>query len=147
MAAPTPPPRYSPAHLGWRLLALLYDLLPALAIWFAVAALVLLGRAGVPATPNSPAAWLELALLWLATGAYAVLSWRRGGQTLGARAWRLRLIAADGTTPDWRRLWLRYLLATLSWLPFGLGFFWSLLDGRKRSWHDLGTDTVLVREK
>jgi uncharacterized RDD family membrane protein YckC len=134
-----------PAALGWRLLAMLYDLLPALAIWFATAALVLLLRAGVPVAPGSLGAWIELALMLLAGFGYYGTSWRRGGQTLGMRAWRLRLLRADGGQPGWRALLLRYLVAGLSIGALGLGVLWSLFDRERRSWHDLASGTVLVR--
>lgn len=135
-----------PAHLGWRLLALLYDALPALGIWFAVSALLLLARGGVPAASGSFAGWLELAALWLATGAYATLSWHFGGQTLGLRAWRLRVVDARGRPPSWSRAWLRFALALPSLLALGLGFAWALIDARRRTWHDLAAGTSVVRQ-
>ncbi|MHC1481046.1 RDD family protein [Frateuria aurantia] len=47
---------------------------------------------------------------------YLVASWRRGGQTIGLRAWKLRLVARDGQ-PLGRWLLLRRLLAiSLPWL-------------------------------
>ena len=41
--------------------------------------------------PGTPAALMVFIALWAAIGAYAVVSWRRGGQTIGMRAWRLRV--------------------------------------------------------
>ena len=134
-----------PAHLGWRLLALVYDFFPVLAIWLLVSGTFLLLRGGRGVAPDSPAAWLEFAALWAVTGLYAVVSWRRGGQTLGMRPWRLRVVAADGTAPTVRVLWLRYAIATLSTAAFGLGLLWSLVDRERRTWHDLATRTLFVR--
>ena len=79
------------------------------------------------------------------TGLYAVVSWRRGGQTLGMRPWRLRVVAADGSAPTARVLWLRYAIATLSTAACGLGLLWSLVDRERRTWHDLATRTLFVR--
>lgn len=136
----------TPAALGFRLLALLYELMPLGALWFATAALVLLVRGGAPVTPNSPAALLEFALMLLVAFGYFGLSWRRGGQTLGMRAWRLRLLRDDGQpAPDWPRLALRYLVAGISLGAFGLGFFWSLVDPQRRTWHDIASHTTVVR--
>jgi uncharacterized RDD family membrane protein YckC len=135
----------APAALGWRLLAIVYDLLPVLAIWFAVAALVLLLRGGSPVAPGSPGAWLELALMLIAGFGYFGFSWRHGGQTLGMRAWRLRLLRADGGVPGWPALARRYLVAGASLAVGGLGFAWSLGDRERRGWHDLASGTVLVR--
>ena len=139
-------PTATPAALPWRLLAAVYDALPVLALWMLASAVVLVLHGNRPFEPWSAgqlALWL---LCWIVTGLYAVLSWRRGGQTLGMRPWRLRVVANDGTRPALRALWLRYAVATLSLAAGGLGFLWSLLDRERRTWHDLASNTRLVRE-
>lgn len=136
----------APAMLHIRLLAMLYDLLPLAALWMATSAVMLLLRGGVRVTPGSAAAMIEFVLLLAVTFAYLGLSWRRGGQTLGMRAWRLRLVNVDGSSPvPWRALMLRYLVAMVSLAAVGLGFVWSLFEPNRRTWHDLASGTVLVR--
>jgi uncharacterized RDD family membrane protein YckC len=134
-----------PAHLGWRLLAMVYDLLPLMALWFATSAIVYFVRGQVPVRPGSLAAWGLLALLWAVTGAYFVMSWRRGGQTIGMRPWRLKVLDADGHPATLGTLRLRYAIATLSLLVVGLGFVWALFDDERRCWHDMATGTRFVR--
>lgn len=134
-----------PAHLGWRLLALLYDFFPLLALWFATSLVVYLLRGNVPVRPDSLAAYAELLLLWLLTGVYAVISWRSGGQTIGMRPWRLKIVVADGRSASWHALCLRYAVATLSTLAFGLGLLWCLIDRERRAWHDMAAGTCFVR--
>jgi uncharacterized RDD family membrane protein YckC len=134
-----------PAHLGWRLLALLYDFFPALALWFATSLAVYLLRGKVPVRPDSLAAYAEFVVLWLLTGAYAVISWRRGGQTIGMRPWRLKVVTSNGRLASWRALCLRYVVATVSTLVFGLGLLWCLVDRERRGWHDLAAGTRFVR--
>lgn len=135
-----------PAALGHRVLALIYDAMPVAALWFAVAALGLLVRGGTPVTPNTPAAMLEFFAMVLVTFGYAGLSWRRGGQSLGMRAWRLCLVRADGSAPaGWGQLALRFVVSLVSLAALGLGFFWSLVDSERRTWHDLASGTALVR--
>ena len=70
------------------LLALLYDFFPVLALWFIAAGIFTLAHRD--AVRGGWLGWLEFVVLWLIAGLYAVLSWRRGGQTIGMRAWRLR---------------------------------------------------------
>jgi uncharacterized RDD family membrane protein YckC len=135
----------APAHLGWRLFALAYDFFPLLALWFITSLAVYLLRGNVPVRPGSLAAYAEFVLLWLLTGAYAVISWRRGGQTIGMRPWRLKVVAADGQPASWRALCLRYAVATISMLAFGLGMLWCLVDRDRRGWHDLAAGTRFVR--
>jgi uncharacterized RDD family membrane protein YckC len=135
-----------PAALSWRLLAMLYDAIPVAGLWFAVAALGLLLRGGVPVTPNSPAAFVEFGAMLLASFGYLGLSWRRGGQTLGMRAWRVHLVNAHaGEAIPWSQLTVRFLVAIVSLLAAGLGFAWSLFDGERRTWHDLASGTRLLR--
>ncbi|HBZ48578.1 MAG TPA: hypothetical protein DEO93_15690, partial [Stenotrophomonas sp.] len=89
--------------------------------------------------------WLLWGCCWVVTGVYAVESWRRGGQTLGMRPWRLQVVGADGTAPTRRQLWLRYAVGTLSVLLGGLGLWWALIDRQRLTWHDRASGTRLVR--
>lgn len=136
------PDRPSPL-IGWRLLALLYDAFPALALWFVVAAAFTLAHGD--AVRGGALGLLEFVALWLVAGLYATWSWHRGGQTLGMRPWRLHLVAADGGRPGWRALWLRYALGGLSLLLGGLGFWWAWLDRDRLTWHDRLSRTRLLR--
>jgi uncharacterized RDD family membrane protein YckC len=135
----------APASLGWRLLALVYDFFPVLALWIAASGVVLLLRGGEPVQPGSLASWGEAVLLWAVSGGYAVLSWRRGGQTLGMRPWRLKVVGTDGGPVPLPALAIRYIVATVSLFAGGLGFLWSLVDRERRTWHDLVAGTRMVR--
>lgn len=134
-----------PASLPWRLAAIVYDLFPLAGIWFACGLLGVALNGGQAAAPGSLGAWFQFGLMLGATWGYFLASWRRGGQTLGMRAWRLRLLDLQGNAPGWTALNLRFALALLSWAAAGLGFVWSLFDPERRTWHDLGSRTVLVR--
>lgn len=70
--------------------------------------------------------------------------WVHGGQTLGMRAWRLRVVNPDGTTVTWRRAVIRFFSALLSWVPLGLGYLWILIDKENRAGHDLLSGTVVI---
>jgi uncharacterized RDD family membrane protein YckC len=71
--------------------------------------------------------------------------WSRGGQTLGMRAWRIRLVADDGGPVRLGTALLRCLVALLSWACLGAGFWTALFDRERRTWHDRLTGTHLVR--
>jgi uncharacterized RDD family membrane protein YckC len=150
--AATPVTEKSPPLIGWRLLALFYDLWPVAALWMLVSAGFTLGYylAGHDARENI-APFSALALLlwlvcWLVTGAYAVLSWRRGGQTLGMRPWRLRVFGIDGRPAALRALFVRFGVGTLSLVTGGLGFWWAWFDRDGLTWHDRASATRMVRE-
>jgi len=140
-AAVSPPPRR--ALVGWRLLALAYDLFPAAALWFLVATAFVVVHGD--AVTGGALGLLEFAALWLVTGAYAVASWRRGGQTLGMRAWRLRVTDRDGNAASVRALVLRYVAGTVSLLPAGAGFWWAWLDRDRLALHDRASGTRMTR--
>lgn len=128
--------------------ALSYDLLVLVAIWMFAAALVLLIFGGTVDVVQQPPLYhvvLQSVLLGL-TGFYFVVSWSRGGQTIGMRAWRVRIVDEDGNPPDARRSLLRFPLALVS-LIAAFGFVWCLFDIRRRAWHDVMAKTRMVFEK
>lgn len=138
------PPARRATLIGWRLLALVYDFFPALGLWFMVAAVFV--AVHHDAVTGGALGLLEFAVLWLVTGAYATLSWRRGGQTLGMRPWRLRVVAADGGQPAWSTVATRYAIGTLSLLALGAGFWWAWLDRDQLTVHDRVSKTRMQRE-
>src|SRR3546814_4829974 len=71
--------------------------------------------------PLSGLQWLLWITCWLLSGLYAVVSWRRGGQTLGMRPWRLAVVGADGSVTSWRALCVRYAVGPGSLMAAGLG--------------------------
>ena len=135
----------TPASLWLRVLAGVYDLFPLLALWFfaTVSALILRGAALDVHTLSDKL--LVQCLVFAFTGAYFVISWLRGGQTIGMKAWRLRVTRADGTPINTKQALIRYLVALISLLAIGIGFFWALFDPQKRTWHDIAAKTVLVQ--
>ncbi|KAB7628475.1 RDD family protein [Alkalilimnicola sp. S0819] len=90
--------------------------------------------------------WLYRGYLLLVSFGFFGGFWLRGGQTLGLRAWRLRLRSLDGGPVSLRQALIRFLVAPLSWAVFGLGFLHSIIDPRGRTWHDLAAGTELVLE-
>ena len=134
-----------PPLIGWRLLALFYDLWPVVAIWMATAALFTVLHDNQPLAAFSLGQISLWLVCWLLTGVYAVLSWRRGGQTLGMRPWRLRVTDRDGAPAPVRALLLRYLVGSVSLLLAGAGFWWAWLDRERLTWHDRCSGTRLRR--
>lgn len=127
--------------LGRRLAAILYDSLLLAAILFmaSLPATPMLGEA-----PSIAAIMLFRFYLLLVIFAFFAWFWSHGGQTLGMRAWRIRLQSRTGRPVTLWQLMLRFIVATFSWLVFGLGFLWSLIDKEKLTWHDRYSMTELV---
>ncbi len=70
--------------------------------------------------------------------------WVRGGQTLGLRTWRLKLVTKDGGPITWKVALKRFAYAWISLLCLGLGFLWVLHDRDKLAWHDRWAGTRMV---
>ncbi|SEA98130.1 Uncharacterized membrane protein YckC, RDD family [Thiothrix caldifontis] len=71
--------------------------------------------------------------------------WTHGGQTLGMRAWKLRVVTPDGQAINWQQARSRCLWALLSWATLGAGFLIALFDPEHLTWHDRFSHTRLVR--
>ena len=71
--------------------------------------------------------------------------WTHSGQTLGMQVWGVRVQNTDGTAISLWQALLRFIVSIGSWLCLGLGFFWSIFDKQKRTWHDMYSNTQLVR--
>jgi hypothetical protein len=75
---------------------------------------------------------------------FATYVWRSA--TIGELALNLRVQRFDGTliTGDYGTAVVRALSSLLSLLPLGLGFFWTLFDPARETWHDKITNTQVV---
>jgi uncharacterized RDD family membrane protein YckC len=119
-----------------RLAAIVYDFLLLLAVWFIAFSLATLATKLVTGSDTISSEKLAFVYLELVTFLFFGWFWTHGGQTLGMRAWRLRLVTRDGQPIRWNHAIVRYAYAQLSWLAFGLGFIWILFDKQKHAWHD-----------
>jgi uncharacterized RDD family membrane protein YckC len=72
--------------------------------------------------------------------------WTHGGQTLGLRAWKLRVVTADGEPLTWLDAARRFAASAILLIPPGLGLVWSLLDSESRCWHERLSRTRIVRQ-
>lgn len=123
-----------------RLFALLYDSLLLFATLFAATIPALALTAGEAIRPgNLPFLFYLLSVSYL----YFGWCWTRSGQTLGMRAWNLRLRASHGRRMGWGLALLRFVAAILSMTLAGMGFLWCLFDPEKRSLHDRLCNTMI----
>lgn len=145
---------FAPAGLGRRLAAIFYDALLCVAllmvttfiyklIWMAFVGEAKLRQ--LSETGSLDGDPLLSTILFFALFAFFAKFWTHAGQTLGMQVWGIRVQNADGTGISLWQALLRFVVAIASWLCVGLGFFWSLFDKQKRSWHDMYSETQLVR--
>ena len=81
---------------------------------------------------------LTLPLIYI----YFSLSWIRGKQTLGMRAWKFEIIQKDGLNITQKQSLIRFLLAIISLL--GIGFIFQLFNPNKLPLHDYYSKTYLI---
>lgn len=121
---------------------MLYDTLIVVALWFVAAVAALpLTEAGPQAMRSLPYT-LYLALVWFA---YIGWCWTHGGQTLGLRAWRARVVNFDGGPVSWRASAVRFSVALGSFLALGAGFWLAPWHPERATWHDRASRTRLER--
>ena len=127
-----------------RLASAVYDFMILVALWI-FATMILMpftdGAIDPPLPWNLPFDLYILAVSFLYLGGL----WRRTGQTLGMRAWRLKVVARDGSRIRWGQALARMFAAMLSWLLLGAGWLWMLFDRDGLTLHDRLSRTRLVR--
>ncbi len=84
-------------------------------------------------------------LLLFTAFAFFAKFWTHNGQTLGMQVWGVRIQNADGTAIDLWQALLRFLIAIMSWLALGLGYWWMLWDRQHRTWQDIYSDSQVVQ--
>jgi uncharacterized RDD family membrane protein YckC len=126
-----------------RLICMVYEALLLCGVTF------LAGLLFVGASAGAMQGWLRHAFqlyLILVIGLYFVGSWRRRGQTLAMKAWRLRLVGADGARISLRQALTRYVCAWPS-LAFGaIGILYAPFDRERQFLHDRLAGTRIVKD-
>lgn len=132
------------AGLFRRLFAIAYDCFLLIAVLFITSGLFLAMNRGEAVESGSIFYIPMMITLALIIFLYFTWFWVHGGQTLGLKTWRLRLVSLDNTPLDWKQAGIRFFSAIVSATCFGLGFIWSLFHGQRRTWHDLLSATAII---
>jgi uncharacterized RDD family membrane protein YckC len=133
--------KYSYPSIKRRLICLVYESLLLAGVTF-FAGLLFLGATGA-----SPSGWMRHAFqvyLFLVIGLYFVGSWRRSGQTLPMKTWKLRLVGADGGRITLRQAMVRYVCAWPCLLLGGIGILYAPFDRQRQFLHDRLAGTSIV---
>lgn len=146
--------------------ALLYDALLVLGVLFFATAIMLPFRGGMAFSTQGWGHAIYQVYLLLAVYGFFAGFWVRGGQTLGMKAWKIRVESnSGGTVTAWQAAW-RFTpvwLAASIYLPgsaiwpdasgslallgggiCAVDFIWALLDTDKQCLHDRIAGTRMV---
>jgi uncharacterized RDD family membrane protein YckC len=126
-----------------RLAAMLYDGLLMLAMWFVIAGIAVAINGGEQVGSNNLFLPSIMFIVWIWFNLYF---WRRGGQTLGMRSWRLRILSTTGKPLTYTQCLLRLAMAVPSFALCYLGYLWMLIDKGHLTWHDRYSETQVIRE-
>jgi len=80
----------------------------------------------------------------LSCSSFYVWFWCQSGQTLGMMAWRIKVQKYDGKLISIKQAMLRFILAWPTFLFFGLGYLWLLVDKNHDALHDKLSRTRVI---
>jgi uncharacterized RDD family membrane protein YckC len=144
-----PMSQYPTPSLVKILFALFYDLIIVLGLFMITGFVVLPIHQLITGEESISAGSIYFpVLLYLVLMFYVCGSWRFGGQTIGMKAWKFRLVSVndqeDLTAPSYQQLCQRFFLAHLSLLLCGIGYWMALWSKPPRLLHDRLTNTQLM---
>jgi uncharacterized RDD family membrane protein YckC len=113
-----------------RLAVVVYDFLLLIAVLFLATALLLPFNAGEAFTREQ--IFYPIYLLMVSFLFYGWF-WTHGGQTLGLRAWKVKVLTVNQQPISWTQALVRF---TTAFASCGLGLLWILVDKHRWSWHD-----------
>jgi len=157
---PTEPPVLV-ASLRRRLLAMIYDGLLLMAILFCVVMVylsvivvsgdphpdLLNAREGDVITELEPVemGWPIYPITISAYALFYIYFWRNSGQTLGMRAWKIKLVSSGDSLPSIAQCLQRLLWGAVSLLLFGMGYWLMLFNREKGTLHDRLSSTKVIQ--
>ena len=128
------------AGLAKRLGAIFYDFLIIVSICFL--ATIIWTAFGV--TLGHPLYHLYVASLYLLAFLYFSWCWIHGGQTVGMKVWKIKLVRVSHHF-GWLAAMTRTGAAMISVAVFGAGFWWALFDRNGLTWHDRLSNSRLIK--
>ena len=120
------------------------DLLDGACYWgIGLAAWLVIDKGMLHSQNDTVATWIVFAATCY--NAYYLLGTR--GQSWGRRNAAIKVVSAGTLRPIgiWRALLRAILAATVSAIPFMLGFLWMLWDPKKQTWHDKIVGSYVLR--
>ncbi len=116
-----------------RIASMFYDLLIVCSILMLYTSLLVLLNSGLPIDSGCLA---YSASLLMVTFMYFFMSWQRLGQTLGMRAWKIKIMDSSFSLPTRKMCAIRFITSIPSIGMFAIGIIWSYLPGKENTLHD-----------
>ena len=125
-----------------RIIVMLYDSILLIAVLFFSSLPII-----IPFKITTDHALYPLYIIYIYAVAYLFFawSWTHGGQTLGLKTWKIKLISASGEEVTWKESFLRYIGSLVCWLSCGIGFLWCYTNKERLAWNDIISHTRLKK--
>ncbi|MGV6808591.1 MAG: RDD family protein [bacterium] len=91
--------------------------------------------------PNSPLSYFFFVYYLFLGFVFFGWFWAHGGQTLGMRAWKVKVANIDGSALNWQQAFTRYALMVIFSI---IGLLWVLFDKERLALHDRFSKTQLI---
>lgn len=131
----------TPTPIWKHFAAFFYDLFPVLGILLLTNLMFLFFRNGVEIPAHT--LWFQL-IIFFEIFFYYAYSWKAGGQTLGMRAWKIKIQQLDKKQINYYSASIRFFVGLLSTALAGIGLFWKLVDRDKKSWMDKASQSETI---
>jgi len=133
---------YPSANLLRRLGAMLYDTLCCVAIAMLATALWLPFTQGQAIGEDNI---FYRIYLFVIIFIFFTSFWTHGGQTLGMKAWRIKVINQDDDKPiTFKQATRRFFAAIPALLFAGIGLWWMLFNKQHRTWQDYASGSRVI---
>jgi len=126
------------------LAVMLYDTVLLLSVLLLASLVAVAFNSGEAIAQGNP---FFLLYLLCVSGFFYGWFWTHGGQTLGMRAWKVKLIDQQQNSISWKQSIIRFVAAIISWLALGMGFWWQYFGKDKQSWPNSFSGTYLHYNK
>lgn len=141
-----------PAGIARRLAAIFYDVFLLVAVVLVAASIFTIAAESFGGKHTSSKLLEEdgiklifqLYLLFV-SGLFYIWFWRNGGQTLGLKVWKIRLVNEHFEPPGYQQCLVRLFFAVVTLLPAGIGLLWMFFNPRRETLYDRLSGTRLVK--
>lgn len=82
--------------------------------------------------------------LYIELLAFYYVFWRIKGQTLGMQVWKIKVVNADNEVMTEKQCLVRFLLATLTLVPLGVGYLWGIFRRDNLTLYDQLSNTKVI---
>ncbi len=130
--------------------AIFYDSLIQLALFMLVGFIAVAINKVMTGQDNmvdSNTSWLLLIILYGVSFCYYSYFWRASGQTVGMKAWKIRVVSLTSPQLNLGQLIIRYISAQLSFIFILIGYFYRWFDQEKLTVHDRLSKTTIENTK